>query len=52
MLQIKRDRVTEIKRQIIRYSKNKKWSEVRSLRVEQRQLESEIKHMEENRVGR
>ena len=52
MLEIKKDRVTEIKKQIIKYSRTKNWARVNELRTEQRQLESEIKHMEENRFGR
>ncbi|WP_294379706.1 hypothetical protein [uncultured Clostridium sp.] len=52
MLQIKRDRVTEIKKQILINVKKKYWTKVYELRTEQRQLESEIKHMEEIRFGR
>ncbi len=52
MLQIKKDRVTEIKKQIVKYSKSKNWSIINKLRTEQRQLQSEIKHMEGDMLGR
>lgn len=52
MLEIKKDRLSEVKKQVTKYKKSKNWSIVNELRIEQRQLESEIKHMEGDMLGR
>ena len=52
MLQIKRDRLKEIKRQIIKYSNKKNWNMVYQLMKEQRELKEEIKSMGEKSNGR
>lgn len=52
MLQIKKDRLQEVKKQIIKYAKVKKWDKVYPLRAEEKKLKEEIKLMEVNRSGR
>lgn len=52
MLKIKKDRLLEIKKQVTKYKKSKNWSIVNELMIEQKQLESEIRHMEGDMLGR
>ena len=46
MLEVKRDRLQEIKRQTIKYAKRKNWGMVNILRREERQLKENIKQIE------
>lgn len=46
MLDAKRDRIQEIKRQIIKYANRKNWGMVSLLRHEERQLKENIKKIE------
>ena len=46
MLDAKRDRIQEIKRQIIKYANRKNWGMVSLLRHEERQLKENIKQIE------
>ena len=49
LLEAKRDRLQEIKRQTIKYAKRKNWGMVNLLRREERQLKENIKQIEANR---
>ena len=49
ILEAKRDRLQEIKRQTIKYAKRKNWGMVNLLRREERQLKENIKQIEANR---
>ena len=49
LLEAKRDRLQEIKRQTVKYAKRKNWGMVNSLRREERQLKENIKQIEANR---
>ena len=46
LLEIKKDRLQEIKRQTIKYAKRKNWGMVNLLRREERQLKENIKQIE------
>ena len=46
MLEAKKDRIQEIKRQIIKYANRKNWGMVSLLRHEERQLKENIKKIE------
>ena len=46
LLEAKRDRLQEIKRQTIKYAKKKNWGMVNLLRREERQLKENIKQIE------
>ena len=46
ILEAKRDRLQEIKRQTIKYAKRKNWGMVNLLRREERQLKENIKQIE------
>ena len=46
ILDAKRDRIQEIKRQIIKYANRKNWGMVSLLRHEERQLKENIKQIE------
>ena len=46
MLEIKKDRLQEIKRQTIKYAKRKNWGMVNLLRREEKQLRENIKQIE------
>ena len=46
MLEAKKDRIQEIKRQIIKYANRKNWGMVSLLRHEERQLKENIKQIE------
>ena len=46
MLDVKKDRIQEIKRQIIKYANRKNWGMVSLLRREERQLKENIKKIE------
>ena len=46
MLEAKKDRLQEIKRQTIKYAKRKNWGMVNLLRQEERQLRENIKQIE------
>ena len=46
ILEAKRDRLQEIKRQTIKYAKRKNWGMVNLLRCEERQLKENIKQIE------
>ena len=46
ILEAKKERLQEIKRQIIKYANRKKWGMVYSLRHEERQLKENIKQIE------
>lgn len=45
MLEVKKDRLKEIKSQIVKYSKKKNWSKVYPLMKEQRELKEQIKEI-------
>ena len=49
ILETKRDRLQEIKRQTVKYAKRKNWGMVNLLRHEERQLKENIKQIEANR---
>ena len=49
MLEVKKDRLQEIKRQTIKYAKRKNWGMVNLLRREERLLKENIKQIEANR---
>lgn len=49
MLEVKKDRLKEIKSQIVKYSKKKNWSKVYPLMKEQRELKEQIKEILANR---
>ena len=49
LLEVKKDRLQEIKRQTIKYAKRKNWGMVNLLRREERQLKENIKQIEANR---
>ena len=46
LLEAKRDRLQEIKRQTIKYAKRKNWGMVNLLRREERQLKENIEQIE------
>ena len=46
VLEVKKDRHQEIKRQTVKYAKRKNWGMVNSLRREERQLKENIKQIE------
>ena len=46
MLEVKKDRLQEIKRQTIKYANRKNWGMVNLLRREERQLKENIKQIE------
>lgn len=50
MIEVKKDRLQEIKRQIIKYANRKNWGMVNLLRHEERKLKENIKAIESNRV--
>ncbi len=45
MLEAKKDRLKEVKKQIVKYSKKKNWSMVYPLMNEQRELKDQIKNI-------
>ena len=49
MLEVKKDRLQEMKRQTIKYAKRKNWGMVNLLRREERLLKENIKQIEANR---
>ena len=49
MLEVKKDRLQEIKRQTVKYAKRKNWGMVNLLRREEKQLKENIKQIEANR---
>ena len=49
ILEAKRDRLQEIKRQTVKYAKRKNWGMINLLRREERQLKENIKQIEANR---
>ena len=49
ILEAKRDRLQEIKRQTVKYAKRKNWGMVNLLRREERQLKENIEQIETNR---
>ena len=49
MLEVKKDRLKEVKKQIVKYSKKKNWSMVYPLMKEQKELKEEIKVIRANR---
>ena len=49
ILEAKRDRLQEIKRQTIKYAKRKNWGMVNLLRREEKLLKENIKQIEANR---
>ena len=49
MFQVKKDRLKEIKSQIVKYSKKKNWSKVYPLMKKQRELKEQIKEILANR---
>ena len=49
MLEAKKDRLKEVKKQIVKYSKKKNWSMVYPLMNEQRELKEQIKEILANR---
>lgn len=49
MLEVKKDRLKEIKSQIVKYSKKKNWSKVYPLMKKQRELKEQIKEILANR---
>ena len=49
LLEAKRDRLQEIKRQTIKYAKRKNWGMVNLLRREEKQLKENIEQIEANR---
>ena len=46
ILEVKRDRLQEIKRQTVKYAKRKNWGMVNLLRREEKQLKENIKQIE------
>ena len=46
LLEVKKDRLQEIKRQTVKYAKRKNWGMVNLLRREERQLKENIKQIE------
>ena len=46
LLEVKKDRLQEIKRQTIKYAKRKNWGMVNLLRQEEKQLKANIKQIE------
>ena len=46
ILEVKKDRLQEIKKQTIKYAKRKNWGRVNLLRREERQLKENIKQIE------
>ena len=46
LLEVKKDRLQEIKRQTVKYAKRKNWSMVNLLRREEKQLKENIKQIE------
>lgn len=52
MLEIKRDRLKEIKKQVIINSRRKKWEIVYQLMKEQRELKEQIKVIVANRANK
>ena len=50
MLEVKKDRLKEVKKQIVKYSKKKNWSMVYPLMKEQRELKEQIKEILVNRM--
>ena len=46
LLEVKRDRLQEIKRQTIKYANRKNWGMVNLLRREEKQLKENIKQIE------
>ena len=49
ILEAKKERLQEIKRQTVKYAKRKNWGMVNLLRREERQLKENIKQIEANR---
>ena len=49
LLEVKKDRLQEIKRQTVKYAKRKNWGMVNLLRREEKQLKENIKQIEANR---
>ena len=49
ILEAKKDRLQEIKRQTVKYAKRKNWGMVNLLRREEKQLKGNIKQIEANR---
>ena len=49
ILEAKRDRLQEIKRQTVKYAKRKNWGVVNLLRREEKLLKENIKQIEANR---
>ena len=49
LLEVKKDRLQEIKRQTIKYAKRKNWGMVNLLRREENLLKENIKQIEANR---
>ncbi|WP_294405309.1 hypothetical protein [uncultured Clostridium sp.] len=49
MLEVKKDRLKEVKQQIIKYSRKKNWPMVYYLMKEQRELKENIKAIESSR---
>ena len=49
LLEAKKDRLQEIKRQIVKYANRKNWGMVNLLRREERQLKENINQIEANR---
>ena len=49
ILEAKKERLQEIKKQTVKYAKRKNWGMVNSLRREERQLKENIKQIEANR---
>ena len=45
ILEVKKDRLKEVKKQIVKYSKKKNWSMVYPLMKEQRELKDQIKNI-------
>ena len=49
LLEVKKDRLQEIKRQTIKYAKRKNWGMVNLLRREEKKLKENIRQIEANR---
>ena len=49
LLEVKKDRLQEIKRQTVKYAKRKNWGMVNLLRREEKLLKENIKQIEANR---
>lgn len=49
MLEVKKDRLKEVKKQIVKYSNKKNWSMVYSLMIEQKELKQQIKDIQTSR---